>query len=195
MDRTPRFTIAPDDELQLSVAQVEAILAERASKLAITYTPSSHTDIEQVHLIAFSRGDHRYGIELSFLSEIRPVTRCTPVPGVPPFYIGVIHVRGDIIAVLDIAVLFGREPGPAEGEQFAIVVSSGDVTAGLLADSVDDVHDLLPGRIHPPLTTFTDRRERYISGLRQDGVSILDVDKLLHDERLWVRQEPSEERR
>ena len=84
MDRTPRFTIAPDDELQLSAAQVEAILSERAAKLAITYAPSSYADIEQVHLIAFSRGDHRYGIELAYLAEIRPVTRCTPVPGVPP---------------------------------------------------------------------------------------------------------------
>ncbi|MCC6744039.1 MAG: purine-binding chemotaxis protein CheW [Acidobacteria bacterium] len=195
MDRTHRFPIAPDDELQLSAAQVEVILAERAARLAVTYVPSTDADIEHVHLIAFSRGEHRYGIELAYLSEIRPVTRCTPVPGVPPFYVGVIHVRGDIIAVLDIAVLFGREPGIAADEQFAIVVSAGDVTAGLLADSVDDVHDLQPGRIHPPLTTFTDRRERYISGLSQDGVSILDVDKLLHDERLWVRQETSEERR
>lgn len=195
MDRTPRLPIAPDDELQLTSAQVEAILADRASKLAIALTPSTHSDIDQVHLIAFSRGEHRYGIELAFLSEIRPVIRCTPVPGIPPFYVGVIQVRGEIIAVLDIAVLFGREPGAAAGDQFAIVVTSGDVTAGLLADSVDDVHDLLPGRIHPPLTTFTDRRERYISGLSQDGVSILDVDKLLHDERLWIRQETSEERR
>lgn len=195
MDRTPRFTIAADDELQLSADQVRAILSERAARLALVYAPTATAGQEHLQLIAFTRGGHRYGIELVHLSEIRPIVRCTPVPGVPDYYVGVIQVRGEIIAVLDIPILFGREPAKAEGEQFAIVITAGDVTAGLLADSVDDVHDVLPSQIHPPLATFSDRRERYIRGLSEHGISVLDVGKLLGDERLRVRHEYSEERR
>jgi purine-binding chemotaxis protein CheW len=195
MDRNPRIEIAADEELQLSPMQVRAILADRATKLARAYTQPSEQSAEHVGLIAFSRGVHRYGIELAHLTEIRPLESWTPVPGIPEFFLGVIALRGEIVAVIDIALLFGGATPEHDGERFAVVVSAGDVMAALLADSVDDVHDLLPEQIHPPLTTFTHTRERYIRGLTEEGIALLDVEKLLGDEWLRVSQEQSEERR
>jgi len=194
MDAIHRMPVAPDEELHLSEAQVRAILANRAAKLADAYSQVADSTAQQVQLIAFGRGEHRYGVELRFLTEIRPLSTVTRVPGVPPFFSGVIQLRGDIIAVVDIAVLFGASPSSVT-DRFAVVVSSGDVAAALLADSVDDVVDLPAERIHPPLTTFTQSRERYIRGLTEDGLALLDVERLLGDEWLRVRHESAEERR
>ena len=195
MDPNSRIDVAADDELQLSPLQVRAILSERAAKLSQTYAQSAELAVKQVGLIAFSRGAHRYGIELDYLTEIRPLDSWTPVPGIPDHFLGVIALRGEIVAVIDMAVVFGGQPTSGDGERFAVVVTSGAVAAALLADSVDDVHDLLPEQIHPPLSTFTHSRERYIRGLTDEGIALLDVEKLLGDEWLKVSQESTEERR
>jgi len=195
MEQNPRIQIAPDDELQLSADEVRAILADRAVKLAAGYAQVAERAGRHVQLIAFSRGEHRYGIELRNLTEIRPLVSWTPVPGIPGYFLGVTQLRGDIIAVLDIAVLFGSATEGDAGERFGVVVTAGDVAAALLADTVDDVHDLAPEQIHPPLTTFANTRERYIRGLTEDGLAILDVERLLGDEWLRVSHEPTEDRR
>jgi purine-binding chemotaxis protein CheW len=195
MEQNPRIQIAPDEELQLSSAEVRAILADRASKLASGYAQVAEAADRNVHLIAFSRGEHRYGVELKNLTEIRPLVSWTPVPGIPSYYLGVTQLRGEIIAVVDIAVLFGAAVEPSAGERFGVVVMAGDVATALLADTVDDVHDLAPEHIHPPLATFDTTRERYIRGLTEDGLAILDVERLLGDEWLRVSQEPLEDRR
>jgi purine-binding chemotaxis protein CheW len=155
---------------------------------------------ERVQLITFSRGASRYALELRFLTEIRPLGGWTPVPSVPPFYVGVMQVRGEIIALVDIVTLFDGDRGERvarqgrgpDAERFAVVLASGGTTLALLADSVDDVHDVHPERIHPPLATFTSSREKYLKALVENGPAVVDVEKLLGDERLWVRHDSDE---
>lgn len=195
MNINSRIQIAGDEEQQLTAEEVSAILAERATKLALAYSQVSASSTEQIQLIAFSRENHHYGVELRFLTEIRPLTMITPVPGVPAYYSGVIHIRGDIVAVIDLGMLFGGAAAENIEEKFAVVVTHGEMVTALLADSVDDVHDILPSQIHPPLATFSDSRERYIRGLTEAGLSIIDVEKLLGDDWLWVDHNPQEERR
>lgn len=195
MDPRAPIAIAPDEELQLSSAQVRAILDARAAKLARGFDPAAGSPAELMHLIAFSRGAHHYGVPLERLAEIRPLPSWTPVPGVPAVFVGVIQLRGEILAVVDLAVLFGAEAAERPNEPIGIIVSVDGVAAALLADAVDDVYDLTPERIHPPLATFSAARQRYISGLSDEGVAVVDVDKLLRDGWLRVSHEPHEERR
>src|SRR6185369_5911064 len=122
MEPNPRIEIAPDEELQLSAAEVRAILAERAVKLADGYAQATERADRHVQLIAFSRGTHRYGVELKNLTEIRPLVGWTPVPGIPSFYLGVTQLRGEIIAVIDISVLFGSAVEGEAAERFGVVV-------------------------------------------------------------------------
>jgi purine-binding chemotaxis protein CheW len=178
--------IEGDEELQLSVEQVRAILAERAAKLARVFAPPVAHGGDRRQLVAFSRGGRRYAVDLSNVAEVKPLDHWTRVPGVPPFYLGVIQLRGDIVALVDLPRLFGDEPPAPVEEPFAVVFAARGVMLAVLADSIDDVHDLDPERVHPPLATFSKSRGRYISGLVSDGPAIIDAEKLLGDERLWV---------
>jgi purine-binding chemotaxis protein CheW len=187
-----RIAVAADDELELSPDEVRRVLEERARRLAQAYSEAAESTAERVQLITFSRGARRYAVELGFLTEIRPLAGWTPVPGTPEFYEGVIQVRGEIIALLDVVTLFTGERGSPATEQVAVVVSAAGTVLGLLADTVDDVHDVGPEHIHPPLATFSSARERFVKAMVEDGPAIVDVEKLLADERLWVRHDTNE---
>jgi purine-binding chemotaxis protein CheW len=196
MSLNERIVVVGDEELELSSADVKRILHERARKLSQTYGDGAESSAKQFQLITFSRGSHRYAIDLDFLTEIRPLTTWTPVPGIPYYFEGVIQVRGEIIVLVDIVALFeGKRAEFAHSdseERFAVVVSGAGTSVALLADSVDDVHDVRPERIHPPLATFSDSRGRYLRAIIENGPAIVDVEKFLGDERLWVRHETNE---
>jgi purine-binding chemotaxis protein CheW len=178
--------IEGDEELQLTPEQVRRILAERAARLARTSDAPAALARERRQLISFTRGGRRYAVDLEYVAEVKPLAGWTPVPGVPPFYLGVIQLRGDIVALVDVPRLFGDEPPAPPAEPFAVVFAARDAMMAVLADSIDDVHDLEPERVHPPLATFSKSRGRFISGLVADGPAIIDAEKLLGDERLWV---------
>jgi purine-binding chemotaxis protein CheW len=189
-----RIPVAGDEDLELSPDEVRQVLLERARRLSQTYMDGADSTGARLQLITFSRGPHRYAVELDVLTEIRPLLDWTPVPGIPEFFEGVIQVRGEIIPLVDIVTLFeGARPVPGAGvERFAVVVAAASTTMALLADSVDDVHDIRPERVHPPLATFRESRGRYIKSIVEDGPAIIDVETLLGDERLWVRHDTNE---
>jgi purine-binding chemotaxis protein CheW len=195
MPLNERIAVSGDEELELTPDQVRHVLQDRARKLAQAYAETLETAAASVQLITFTRSAHRYAIPLAYLTEIRPLASWTPVPGIPDFYEGVIQVRGEIIPLVDIVTLFEsrrEEPSAGAAEPFAVVLATDTAMLALLADSVDDVHDVRPDRIHPPLATFTNTRGRFIKSIIEDGPTIIDVEKLLGDKRLWVRHETND---
>ena len=187
-----RIVYVEDEELQLSSDEVRVLLEARAARLATAYF-DPQPEGETVQLATFSRAGRRYGIEVDCLVEIRHLGAYAPVPGVPPVFVGVIHLRGDIVAVVDLAVLFDGSSADRSAEPFAVVVEAGGVVSAFLADSVDDVADVAAAEIHPPLSTFSGVRARAIRGIARGTVAILDCDALLGDETLRVGAEPQQE--
>jgi chemotaxis signal transduction protein len=61
-----------------------------------------------VDVIVFRLGERRFGLELSHVREVLRLGRVTPVPLTPPTLIGAMHVRGQVLPVIDLACVFGE---------------------------------------------------------------------------------------
>ncbi len=46
-------------------------------------------------------GGHRFAIESSLVKAVHPLVRAQPVPGAPPFVVGVIDVHGALLPLVD----------------------------------------------------------------------------------------------
>ena len=58
----------------------------------------------------------RFGLDLAQVREVLRLTRVTPVPLTPPCLFGAMHVRGNVLPVIDLAQLLGERPSrPAMG--------------------------------------------------------------------------------
>jgi hypothetical protein len=77
-----------------------------------TQQETIHTDTGTEKYLVFQIGSESYGMPLLQVQEIRSYTPATRVPGAPPYVLGVINLRGNIIAVLDARTRFGIEPVP-----------------------------------------------------------------------------------
>jgi purine-binding chemotaxis protein CheW len=128
--------------------------------------------------ISFTLGAEDYGVDILDIREIRGWSATTDLPDAPAFVRGVIDLRGAMVPILDLRIRFGNTPTPIADRPVVIVVSLGDQTVGILADTVSDILSVDPKDVRPvpPLAQTTGAG--FVSGLvAVDGrlVALLDL--------------------
>jgi len=116
-------------------------------------------------------GNEEYAIPVREVREITPLGRVSPVPGAPAEVLGIWNLRGEVMAVVNLAAALGIAGGKASR---IVVAEQGDLQAGLAVDEVIDI------------CSFPEAREpvdsEYLSGsVLVDGgpVGIVDVGAML----------------
>jgi purine-binding chemotaxis protein CheW len=137
---------------------------------------------ERREFLTFRLGDETYGIDILRVQEIREIEQVTRVPHVASFVRGVINLRGSIVPVADLGLLFGFPDALALKGASAIILNSGRRRVGLVVSSVSDVIALADDEIG----AAPDLGERAIGAAiegigKSDGTSVmlLDVEYIL----------------
>jgi len=94
-------------------------------------------------------GGEVYGIDILQVQEIREIDQVTRVPHVSPFIRGVINLRGAIVPVVDLGMMFGFEKPLGLQAASAIVLNVERRLVGLVVESVSDVVGLTDEEILP----------------------------------------------
>src|SRR5262249_39384719 len=138
-------------------------------------------------LVSFDVRGQRLGCPIAQVKEtivVRPMTR---VFLTPPFVAGIINLRGDIVAVLDLAVLLGLGPTLPQPETRIVIVKSENKVAGVLVDRLTEARSVALERLEAPPTTVDPEVAGLLAGVATlpDGpLAVLDLDKLFESERL-----------
>ena len=134
-------------------------------------------------------GSETYGIDILQVQEIRELEHVTRVPRAASFVRGVINLRGAIVPVVDLGLMFGfPEPLPLKNASTIVLNVEGRLV-GLVVASVSDVVALAEDEIR----AAPELGERAIGaaiagiGVRSDGegqgeagsVLLLDVEHLM----------------
>ena len=138
--------------------------------------------------VTFTLEDEVYGIDVMQIKEVLRAPEISPVPGAPSYVMGIINLRGTVVAVIDTRSRFGLAPREVDDSTRIIVLEAKDYFVGFLVDSVREVAELFSDKIEPAPATGADHEAgRYISGLynRDSGLLIMiDASKLLSDDEL-----------
>lgn len=94
-------------------------------------------------------GEEIYGVDILQVQEIREIDRVTRVPRVTPFLRGVINLRGAIVPVADLGVMFGFPATLQLQGASAIVLNVNHRMVGLVVAAVSDVIALADDEILP----------------------------------------------
>lgn len=185
-ERLARAAAMSGDEPELAPEQARAVLEERARALArVPARPPTASEVLDV--VTFRLADRDYAIELGHVRRIIPLIEITPVPGAPDVFAGVINLRGEILAVIDLGRLLGAAAGRRTVPTHVLVLGGERNEFGLLADAVGEVMALRTDDVlELPGNTGIDRAG--LRGLTESGLIVLDGDALLRDDRLFIDQ-------
>ena len=141
--------------------------------------------------LTFKLGNEDYGIEILKIKEIIGIMPITTVPQTPDYVKGVVNLRGRIIQVVDLRMMFGMAPMDYTDRTCIVVVEiqgpSEVVFIGLVVDSVSEVVNLKPENIEDVPEFSADLDTDYILGLaKTDGrvKILLDIEKMLNIDEL-----------
>ena len=121
---------------------------------------------EQLQLVIFTLGDEEFGIEISQVREIVRLSNITFLPSVPDYIEGVMNLRGDVLAVMDLGKRYGLG-GRERSEKARIMITEvGNSTIGLIVDSVLEVLMVDIENIeHPPESVKPELQANLIKGI------------------------------
>ena len=145
---------------------------------------------ESLEILEFRLAYESYAIEACFVREVCPLKDFTPVPCTPPFVLGIVNVRGQILSVIDLKKFFELPEKGLSDLNKVIVAHNRDIEFGILADAVAGVRAIPVADIQAPLPTLTGIRQDYLKGVTRDRLVVLDGAKLLSDSRMKVEREP-----
>lgn len=169
----------------LSVAERE-VYEERTRRLA-ALGPEEQTLSNLVTFIRFRLGNKElYGLPYSHIEKIVYARDITVVPTTPAFIAGVINYSGEMLTVLDSKVFFGREHSEPGADARIIVIRGNELTVGLLVDEIQGYDNFDPSQLSPALQSESESSMRYVKGIHQGSITIIDLPPLLMDQAIRV---------
>jgi purine-binding chemotaxis protein CheW len=163
------------------------ILKARAQALA--REPAATVTEAAVEIVEFLLATQRYGLETGWVDEVFPFKELTPVPCTPACFVGVVNVRGRMLAVLDLRRFLGLPSSGLRDLHTVIILRSEEQDLGILADDVAGVRSVPLSQLQEARTAPGGIALQYLRGVTATGVVVLDVGKLLADPALTVNEE------
>src|SRR3989339_1969761 len=138
---------------------------------------------KEYQLVIFAIGNEEFGVDISQVREIVRLIPITYLPKAPEFVEGVVNLRGQVVAVIDLAKRLIIPSKPRGENTRIIIVEIENMTMGMVVDSVSEVLRLSSENIEEvPSVIQTEVQEHYISGvgkLQDRLLVLLDLKKVL----------------
>ena len=157
----------------------DEILGAVRERLSATQIVDVNEDT--IQLVLFTLLGTYYAISGEDIKEILYPGKITPIPGTPPFLLGLVNIRGDVESVIDFNLLLSLPKEPDTPNKRILIAEKNDVKTGIMVGAVVDVVELLKSSIGAPIGTIDDSRRDLISGIatyRDKSVTILDLAKV-----------------
>jgi len=138
---------------------------------------------KELQLVIFRIGDEEFGLDISQVREIIRMQEITPMPKAPVFIEGVINLRGQIIAVMELSKRLSLPSGERTDKSRIVVAEVGENILGLVVDEVPEVLRITENNIEPAPDIFEGRiHSDFIKGVGKCEdrlIILLDVDKII----------------
>jgi purine-binding chemotaxis protein CheW len=138
-------------------------------------------------LIVVQIGEQQFAIDIMTVREIRGWTACTPLPHAPTHVLGMINLRGAVLAVIDLGARLGLAVKAPSTSSVVVVAQIQEKLVGLVVDAVCDILDVTENMVQSPPDIGSGRARDLVDGIMTTEagiVSLLRLDNLLDAEQL-----------
>jgi purine-binding chemotaxis protein CheW len=130
-------------------------------------------------------GDAEYVVAASDVLQMESFAGATRVPGAAAQVTGLVQIRGRVVPVMDMRMVFGLDPIPPTIDSRVIVMQQGARTVGLLVDSAREVLKIPAADFHPPPPVVAQQTDGLVKAVAQAGnrlLMLIDFTKVIGEE-------------
>lgn len=143
--------------------------------------PDTTTGLNRQFATFFMK-DLFFGIEVHKVQEVLRSQEMTRVPLAPAVLRGLINLRGQIVAAIDMRQRLSLGPRTADQEPMNMIVRAEDGAVSLLVDEIGDVIDVVSESYEPVPETMAPHLKQLVEGVyKLDGrlLLVLDTERTL----------------
>jgi len=138
-------------------------------------------------MVTFTLAGKDYGIDIMKIKEISKAGQFTFVPNSAAYVRGVFNLRGEIISIIDLRIMFNLPAAKKQDGELEniLILRFEEHTIGVIVDTIDKVIGIAKNGIQPPHPIFGDINIKFISGVVDYDKSlyiILDAERIFHTE-------------
>lgn len=119
----------------------------------------------KIRLLLFRLGEEWFALEAQQVREISRLGKITRVPLTPPHIMGVLNLRGQITAVVDVRPALNLPQAPLEESARVIVARHESIEAGILAEAVVEMLEVPRSSLSDPSHAGDAEHGKYASAI------------------------------
>lgn len=134
-------------------------------------------------VIVFDLKGQQYGVDIKQIRSIEKLQNITTVPNTSKFIKGVINLRGEVIAIIDLRERLHIDVADITEETRVLIVNMDEVQVGLIVDAATEVLDIDPATIDPAPKVVGDVDITFVNGvakLDERLLILLDLERVLN---------------
>lgn len=127
-------------------------------------------------------------VETRWVREVLPAKELTLLPGTPAWVVGIMNVRGQVLAVLDVRKIL-QIPGSGISDLNKVLIWRGHGRElGVLADAIAGVRRLPLAELQPVGAAWSGLDDGRVRGVGPEHLVVLDAGAMLTDPGLMVNE-------
>jgi purine-binding chemotaxis protein CheW len=129
---------------------------------------------QTLKIVIVTAGEEKYGLPIQHVASIERVLDITPMPEMTEEILGVIHLRGNVIPIIDFSLLIGNGKSTMKDTSRIVVLQNEDGLLGLLTEAATDVIDIEAESIQSP-GSFNPKEDSLIQGITKNNDDLIIV--------------------
>ncbi|EQA38004.1 CheW-like protein [Leptospira inadai serovar Lyme str. 10] len=133
-------------------------------------------------LLSFTLVGELYGIELEDCKEVDHNKNILKVPHSPEHVLGIVNLRGDVVTILNLMALFGKDWNFIENKSSLIRLKGKKESFAILADSISDIVEIPEENLEPCPSHLNEKESKFIdhiSIIKSETIIIVNQQELL----------------
>ena len=161
-------------------SSAKKLLQRRAANLRESNEDSA---VDRLVSLAIVRiGDNYLALDLDVVREFINIARITTIPCCPPYIIGNMNLRGEILTLIDICQPLNLTVNDRGRANKAVAIEVDEITAGIVVEEIYDVVDFSPDQIKPVPVAMEQDIANYLQGIadyQSQTLKVIDIPQLL----------------
>ena len=177
-------TQRPESHLDAQLRR--SILKRRAVRLA---RPLDEPEIPPGRqYVMFVLSQQKFAFNVQYVEEVFQIKSVLPIPGTPPYLVGIAGLRGPLISIIDLRHLCNLHDKAVMGSDKTLIVRTNYMRIGVLTDDVVGLDFIPDDDITRESPIFSHIPRRFVEGITREGTIILNCSNLFTMEALEVNE-------
>ncbi len=177
---------SPETQGHLEAQLRRSILKRRAVKLA---RPLEKPEIPPGRqYVSFVLSRQSFAFDVQYVEEVFQIKSVLPVPGTPPYIVGIASLRGPLISIIDLRHLCNLHEKAVMGSDKTLIIRTPSMRVGVMTDEVTGLDFVPDDDITRESPIFSHIPRRFVEGITRDGTIILNCTNLFTMETMEVSE-------